>query len=305
MSILTAVYDLKLAPITFDFGTYLAIIDCYRQLNDHSHINLIIRASEYRRKSQRDFALQAAEKHWRLKNIILDCCELLPSIKNIHLLRLGNEQEHRIDFPEDYSTLELNNERLPYLAKDVYHFFEQGAQPRVLKAPEYAHSLIDKYITTPFITLTLRSSRHFTNRNVDLEDWYMFYRYLKGSGYNVIVVPDQDDVLGSRAHELYDWCTYVPASLDIRLRAALYEKAKLNVCSSNGPTGVMFFSDAPLLMFDQTRGDEYSGKQWKKLTGLSPGENWPWCGAHQKMTWRDSDFHSLVGEFKGFIDNMQ
>ena len=101
----------------------------------------------------------------------------------------------------------------------------------------------------------------------------MFYRYLRDSGRTVFVVPDQEDVFSAQKFELYDWQAYVPASLDIRLRAALYERASLSIRSNNGPTGMMFFSDAPLLAFDQFRGDAFSIIQWKGLTGLSTSEN--------------------------------
>ena len=305
MTSFTAIYDLKRAPITFDFGTYLALIDCYRQLKGHHSINLIIKAGAFRKLTPRDLGMPVPEKQWRLKNIILDCCELLPSILDIQVVRSDTDCGQNIDFPENYLKDPASLKRFPYYASDLYPFFNKGAQPRVFKAPEHAFTLIQNITRSPYITLTIRTSRHFSSRNVDLEDWYMFYRYLRESGYTVFVVPDQEDVFSARQFENYDWQAYEPASLDIRIRAALYERALLNICSTNGPTYMMFFSDAPLLAFDQFRGELFKPEDLKKMLGLSPGEIWPWSGPHQRFTWQDSDFKSLVREFKEFKARMR
>lgn len=290
-SALRAVYDVAHAPITFDFGVFLALTECARQLSGRDAIDLTVMAREYRDITPRDKLLTPAEKAWRLKNIVMDCCELLPTITNYGLVRTPRDGQE-FEFPPIGSTF-------PYLAKDVLRLFKAGANPRCLKAPEHAKALAK--IDRPYVTLTLRTSTHFPERNVKPMEWRKFANTLKDK-YAVVVVPDQDDLLGSNtSHEYFNepWIGWArPAAMDIRMRLALYEGAVMNFCSANGPTALMFYTDAPVLQFDQMRGGTFDEKAWEKLNGFPVGEQFPWSLPTQRMTWTDSNFETLVSEWR-------
>jgi len=285
------VWDTRQCPITFDFAFFLAAMDCYRQLScPDKDVQLMVQTKGFRSASARDTIMEEDEKAWRLKSVIRDTCDLLPSIKTLVLTQ--------DEFPADetYNYPNYQKGRVPYEAKDVAELFQMGAKPHVLTAPPFAKK-VTKF-RKPFVTLTLRTSRFYQSRNADLGDWFKFYQYLRADGLTVMVVPDHEDVLVSQQYLQYDWFCYTPASLDIRLRFALYERAVMNFGSSNGPIGAAFLSNAPMLQFDQLRGGVVTKEFWANTNGFEVGGQFPWSKPTQRMTWTDSTFENLVSEWK-------
>ncbi len=291
---LRAVYDLRYSPITFDFAVYLALVDCARQLSDAPAIDLTIRADRFRKQTERDRMIPKAEKEWRLKSIILSCCDLLPSLRDVAVERSGAIRDY--DFPANYPEAYDPYYRPPYLASHVLDLHKMGAAPRALTAPAYAKDFPNRWKN--YVTLTLRTSKHFAVRNADMEEWFKFHDRLLAKGYVVLVVPDTEDVLGERRFMSYPWLCIEPAALDQRLRLALYEGAAMNVCSANGPAAMMFYSHAPVLQFDQLRGGVFNAEKWKGANGFGPGGQFPWSAPNQRMTWVDSTYENLVREFE-------
>ena len=282
---LRGLWDQSLSPVTFDFGAYLAILDCFRQIHrPHAGVDLTIRVGAFRDVTPRDRVTTLDEKQWRLKSVILDLCELLPTIRS---LTLTPAADGPFDFPTD--------EAAPYYARSAVELHRQGANPRVLKAPAFACQQIR--FPRPYVTLTLRTSDYFPDRNPDLDVWHRFSLFLRAIGYRVVVVPDQGDFLGARRYSRFDWTVYEAACLDLRLRMALYENAVMNVGSSNGPVGIMFYSQAPVLQFDQLRGGICTPDFWTTSNGFPVGEQFPWSRPNQRMTWTDSSYENMVREW--------
>lgn len=298
MTALRAIYDLRYSPITFDFAVWLALADCVRQAAERPFIDLTIRADGYRNQTERDRGMDKDEKRWRLKSIILACCDLLPSLRDVAVERSGRDREY--DFPANYPEAYDPTYRPPYLACHVGDLHRMGADPRVLAAPAYARQVLAD-APKPYVTLTLRMSKHFPQRNIDLVEWNRFAEYLGGKGYNVITVPDTEHLLGSPTEPLPPALGEMaahPCAMDQRLRMALYEGAAMNVCSSNGPAAMMFYSKAPVLQFDQMRGGVFNAEKWSIGNGFPPGGQFPWSAPNQRMTWVDSTYENLVKHFE-------
>lgn len=94
---LRAIWDLAIAPITFDFGIYIAVVECVRQLRKAPSIDLTIKTEVFRAFTERDLMMGPDEKRWRLKSIQLDLCELVPTIGRINV---APEFCETFDFPE-------------------------------------------------------------------------------------------------------------------------------------------------------------------------------------------------------------
>lgn len=285
MTALRCIYDLRFAPVTFDFGLYLALADCARQLLKRDSLDITIRAGEYRQASDRDKSTPESEKEWRIHNILLPCTAILPTVKRV---TIRHDDGGPYDFPLDYP-------RTPYLAADIAQYHLKGADPKAFKAPEHARTLAAR--EDPYVTLTLRQSKHFPERNVNPVDWLRIANHIEASGYQVVVVPDQED---TEASEPFDGI-YMPAAMNLSLRLALYEGASMNFCSANGPTALMFYSHCPVIQFDQLRGNVVSPQQWRKLNGFPINQQFPWAAPNQLMTWKDSSFDTLKEAFEQWM----
>jgi len=296
---LSAIYDLRYSPITFDFAVWLALVDCVRQLADEQAIDLTIRADGYRKMTKREHGMDTDEKRWRLKSILLSCCDLLPTLRDVTVQRSSKDGVY--DFPANYPKAYTPSYRPPYLAADVLRLHGLGAEPKVLAAPAYAKNFVQK---GPYVTLTLRTSKHFPERNIDLRDWGKFAEHIMFRGHNIIVVPDTEWVLMGGPRLPASMETYVApmAALDQRIRLALYEGAEMNVCSSNGPAAMMFYSQAPVLQFDQFRGGVFNSDKWLAGNGFPAGGQFPWSTPKQRMTWTESSYASLCAEFDKVMD---
>lgn len=288
MSELHVAYDLRHAPVTFDFGTFLAGADAARQLLHRRGLNVTVITSGFRGHTKRDKETDVAEKQWRIKGILAECCSILPSVTS---LTFTTNEPTGIEYPIGYPWT-----KTPYLPKDSVQHFRSGANVRVFSAPSHALQAAPE----SDVCLSVRSSTHHIERNVDLTEWYKFYQDLTNEGRKVIVIPDQEDVLGAQKYADYDWNAYLPASFDLRLRYGVYAKTGLNVTTTSGPPGLLFWTDYPVLQFDQLRGGTYGAENIEEMYGIQRGQQFPWSAPDQRLTWCDSTYETLTDEYKKF-----
>lgn len=278
VSTLRVQYDLRECPVTFDFGVFLAAADCERQLRELDSIDLYVRTGEYRRVTPRDRTTPVDDKRWRVKGILAEMCALLPTISS-----QAFGQSEREPYPDEY---------LPRFVVDKH---SRGADPLVFRADDRAREMVPE----ADVTLSVRTSRQFPERNPDLKEWFRFYQHLVSRGLNVVVIPDQEDVLGDRKAFEFDWDVYVPASFDMRLRFGLYANAGMNVSSGTAPAEMLFYSPYPVLAFDQRRGNVYGDAAIENMNGYPLYAQKPWSLPNQRMAWVDSDYKSLCDHFDG------
>ena len=279
---LNVVYDLKSAPVTFDFGTFLAFSDCLRQLSGESDMNVSIIATGYRKQSPRDLSVSESEKASRIHGILTPLMAVCPTVSGFSV-----EYKERYDYQPaaPYST--------PYTVAKVGELSIRGAEPRFMLAPDFALKVAPDFA----VTLTPRCSRHFVERNCDLDSWYKFYERLTASGLNVVVIPDRDNL---EKFDEYSWNLYQPAAWDISLRAAVYQKARMNIISATGPAIVLFFSKKPFIIFDILAGGVFSREHWAAMNGCEDGGKPDFLGDDQIITWTNSTYNNLRDEFNRY-----
>ncbi|PCJ19736.1 MAG: hypothetical protein COB04_05355 [Gammaproteobacteria bacterium] len=302
--VLTAIYDMRYSPATFDFGSFLVIAECLRQANDYSEIMVNILTNEFRAKTNRDIHTPAFEKRWRINNIMEGISRLLPSITGLNISRKPAKDVSGMIFPQDWTAEYKKGLDSPYAPKLIKQLYDLGASPRVFCASEYARSSINSLYSNNYCTLTLRNSRYQLERNTDLAVWYQFYQYVEAAGYQVVVIPDQEDLLSGQLYMKYPWQSFDVAAMDLDLRFALYENSVANFCSSNGPCSLLFYSDCPVYQFDQLKGKQTDEKFWQPFLGFNVGSNYPWSKANQIMTWKPSSLSNLCHYFDLFLSQV-
>lgn len=144
------------------------------------------------------------------------------------------------------------------------------------------------------VTITLREASHWTHRNSNIEAWLKFAAELMAKGEEVIFIRDTYKAI----EPLPGFCSCPSAAWNPGLRLALYEQAKCNLVTSNGPSGLCLWSQAPYLYFANLKPDvrAYAANSpawWLKSNGLVPGEQWPWALPTQRMVWKTDDYSNL------------
>ena len=297
-------------PITYDFGHFLVHADAIRQLTSkEALIDLTIRADNFRDFTLRDSRVDEHEKWWRIKSIILGCCSILDTISNIKILKNYSPSiNQKYDLPSNYDEMfhnkdgeitekELLGSMELYRPSRFMKLYQNGANFKIFKGTEHANQQIKLSLNTEYIVLTIRFSKYFSERNIDISEWFKFYEYLVAQGHIVVVVPDQEDCFRSREYTKFPWVVFEPAAFDVDLRMALCCGAKLNFASSNGPSSLLCFSEAKFLLFDLLRGGTNGKSFWERHNGFPVGGNYPWLGQNQRLVWEDSSFETLKKEY--------
>lgn len=276
----SAVYDLRMAPVSSDFGAFMAIADCARQVACSESLSVTILKDGFRFLSERDIKTPAEEKIHRIHGILLPQLSLFPSLSSFTFTSDPVSRDY--DFPENYP-----NGRCPYLIGNIHQYFEHGADPCCVEAPEYAVRMAPK----TDVVLSLRVSKHFQDRNSNIQDWGKLHDNLSALGLNVLVIPDQDNI---EACKEWNWELYEPAAWDIRYRYGLYANSRLNVCAAHGPASLLYFSPYPFVMFDHSRGNVITAEQYERHWGINQGTQMPWFKPNQRITWCDSNHTTLT-----------
>ena len=109
---LTAFYDLDVSPISYDFAIFLALAKIERNRAGRDAVHIVIVPAAEGQFRDDDVEYDAANKRWRLHNILLPLCAAAPSPVSISFCR-DRDEATRIEaildmdsprFPEGYAT---------------------------------------------------------------------------------------------------------------------------------------------------------------------------------------------------------
>ena len=165
------------------------------------------------------------------------------------------------------------------------------------------HAVGDYDLPRDAITITLRECDQFPHRNSDLLTWYEFAKVLQGEGERVIFVRDT-----SKSEEPLTGCeTLPPASRDLDVRMALYERSKLNFFVSNGPMMLAALTEhVPYITFvmPEEMDSKYDANKpafWKLKMGVEQGQQFPWAGPHQRIVWEKATLEVIEHAYRQWL----
>lgn len=299
-------YDTRLAPITFDFGSYLVIADAYRQKLGLDKMSVHLIRSAFRNKTLREQEYSNDTKEWRFNHILMPLTTIVPSISKVEWTKKGPISIELPSFPITYPP--RNKEELkysiPYLSNELIKYREKKIELRPYAAKKIAIDLITSLLgvnVEKIITISLRTSSQQIERNSDLDSWYQIYGWLINLGYNVYIIPDFEDVMQTKNYQKYDWQILLPVVFDLNLRMAIYSVAVLNIGVLNGVLVPLFHSKYPYLIFKPNiETIHQTTKKWLfEIFGIQPNENFWWSGSNQNLSWcEDHDPRILMEEIK-------
>lgn len=293
-----AIYDLRLNPITFDFCAFLAAASLVARANNFEGIDLTLIATGYRNITPREKAYSLKERLWRLNNLIIPLIQLCSWVKNFHVITQRAECHEMGDLkiPNNYqfdAPLSVG-----YSPKAVISLHKNTKLSPVLFAPsEHALDVVSNAFSgRKLVTLTPRIASFDLTRNSELTRWYELCVLLRDSGYRVVILPDQDDVLGAKHYLKFDWEVYEPASLSMDLRLAMMKIAKQNIISSGGLAGLANYSDSPYVLCNILNPSSAvaNEKYFREFVGIGVGEKYPWCAENQHFYWHEFDPTQLL-----------
>ena len=262
------VWDLRIAPITFDFFWGIAIANCQLQEKRLRKLHVIILYEIGRlREEEKDYsdAVTLKQRLARIENLLLSSCQI---IKNINFSILSKSEakqklikkivfptNYYVNFPtyissKDYRILNNKNYNLDILKKE---------KKFINKAQKWL--LIKNKKSTKTITISIRDYKFKPYRNSNFQEWSRVYKKLKELKYKVVIIPDSESETDlTKYFDNKD--IYFESSNNLSLKIGCYFNSILNLFVDGGASTPCIFSSLPYIIFNiiPPESKEYSEK---------------------------------------------
>lgn len=273
MTVVAADYDLAKGPISYDFAIWLvkALMWKEDQGADRLHVNIHPHTGGLGGFARHWGGYDEAQTRWRLWNIVVPLCQLAGATVTV----LPERGEIKTDFDHH--------------AREIIAASRAGRLIPRLAATPHAQALArhwhDEAFSRPFVTITMRETFDPV-RNSSRDAWEAFEQVALAQ-YFVVWLDDTAKALLRRSGA---W-----AELSVDLRAALYQRAAMNLMVCNGPSALCFYTGAPILQFGAGQGENW--KKHYEFLGLKEGDQFPWAHAHQRLIYKPDSYSNIAAEF--------
>lgn len=270
---LDAVYDLSVAPASYDFVTWLGAAEMARKRGGHRKLRVSFLDGP--KDGFRDDPLPGSTdfKKQIVTNVILPA-----------LTMIGAEEGTATD-----------GWRSEYVFRALHYHFKRGEDLPRMKAPNWAKVAVQHWLKGRHpVVVTLREAEHWPERNSNMDAWLRFARETR----DVVFVRDT-----LKAEDPLEGFEIFPAaSRNIAIRQALYEEARLNMLVSNGPAILLWLSDSPFVQFNLLKPGFPAGeKDWiETFIGLTVGDEYPFRNSHQRIVWEDDNYEAITRAYREF-----
>lgn len=312
---LYAFYDLDVSPPTFDIIVFLVLAEHTRIQKKCKYLHVLItpgrdngfRPRDLKIYQELSIVLKNASNNymeWRLRNIVLPSCWLIPSCKGVTVFTTRDEAlafelsfvEHC--YPEDFST------RFPISSmrfNSIMLLTKQGITIPSIAVPPQALIFIKEWLkmnigTRRAIVITFRESTYQLERNSNLNEWSKFIQNLDTSEFCAIIVRDTETAFERLPHGFAKAIQFPEVCFNIELRAALYESCYLNLVVAGGTD----------ILCQLNKNVQYIIFKWTHSgLGVEPGTSPGFWGPFQKYVWEDDTFEVIQREFKEMVEKIE
>jgi len=255
------------------------------------------------------------DMHRRYERMILSAVKLFPRCAGImtagslmEAQRLAELHDGPV-YPVGYTVAEPDGAFEAGLYTTIGQAAKAGRKIPATRASEGARAFVREQIAEivaapKLITITLREAPYKPEVNSDLAAWSSFARQVDYGRFAVMVVRDAHCPFRDAARdfdELGRHGTFPEASLDLDIRAALYEQAWLNLWTANGASFGVAFAN-PQIRFLQfsnlAQHPMHTAKHFRSRYLIDPdqGEQPPYFTPFQRITWRDEREPGAIAE---------
>jgi hypothetical protein len=285
---LTAVCDLSVCPVSFDFIVWLARAMVARDARGCDALHVVIMPKEdgvggvARDWGEHD----AASARWRLWTIIMAAIPLAGATVT---LAANRHQVEEIAGDAEAKNLLWWEKGRAHLAGPLVDMAAAGGRIPLLRATDAARRHVGRWFSDRFVTLTLRDAVDQPERNTVRDTWWQFGQWLRKK-YHVVTLEDTRIALDFAGGQ------WAEVSLDLRL--ALYERAAMNCIGHNGPMMLCWFSIAPLLQYAFGMPANRWTKHMREHVHLEPDQQPAWFNRNQRLVWKPDTFETMREEFE-------
>ncbi len=276
----TAIYDLRSMPASYDILTFLIVA----KSKSVDHIIFVPEFGPNRKSYSID------EKEFRLTHVLYPMCSLMGLDYSVSS---GGSLAW-------LKTIEWSDK--PHFLCESLKEYKNNPNLHWPQPSDRAKEIVRKEFPEPPVVITLRET-YTEGRNSNIEEWSKFADHVEDTN-NVIFVRDTarwNEPYGT--YTLGEFNTFPIASIDLDIRLALYQHAKINFSVGGGPTILLHYSqEIPYRTFKMAY-DGYKSSSVDFLTemGFPPGSQFPWHTGNQEIVWEEDTFENLKREYDQWI----
>jgi len=313
---LTAFYDLRICPVTYDFTVFMALAEMARRRLGCEGLRVVIVPGDDDGFRKDDVSYSTANKEWRLRNIVVPSCWLFNQATSVTICN-SREEATAIEatlagpvFPLSYSTKQPVGD---FLWSSISAALACGEQlPRAQPSAE-ASRIVRDWLAAHAgerrpIAITLRESGHAPVRNSNVAAWRKFARTLDPKIYIPVFIPDTERAFGpaSPSDGADGSLAWPAAALNLDLRLALYEQSWLNLMVTNGPGILCWLNNkSRFIMFKMLNPDWANTSQaYIASLGLAAGSQPPFATPFQRLVWEPDTLDVIEREFAGMAERI-
>ena len=318
--LLYAIYDLKIAPITFDIIEFLINAEYEANRVGKKGFAIVFVPQEgpadfgweeydaiFDSDMEKAKSLREESNAWKFENIVLAITMLVPKCKGIFILPKRSDVFEFIDkenvIPELYDGVNLRH-------LDVRDFYQKLDRPNLvegLRATNQGLRYIENWYTKnkidiPVVSITIRQYEFDKARNSNIKAWVKFAHYLKDSGYFPVIVPDTESAFNTQ-DTFPDLYVFNEGSWNMGLRMAFYESCYLNFFSPNGPSRLAVWNAkvSYISMNSLPKNSIVTTEEYFKARDHQVGENFKFSLPHQRYVYTPETYEGIVKEFEKFV----
>lgn len=318
-------FDLEVCPVTFDIFDYLMMADLRRAELDYDNFNVVVvpgkNAGLRRESAEYAAAVGHDMRRWRIDHVVIPAFSMFPRCSG-YTVCADRRQATWLralfalrTFPSTYwPTFPLGLFPRPLLEA----LAARGGEFEGIRPHPQAMAFVRDWLAVRCggkkpVVITLRQYGFETARNSSTEVWAAFARRLDPGIYQPVFVLDTTRAMFLPPSELQGFPVFETASVDLWIRAALYEAAYLNLCTTHGPTELMWFNPRVryvLFMAVDTGGDPKTGNlsqhslESLRQKGFPVGGQPPFAGRFQKWVWEAESVERLEQEFQSMAERI-
>lgn len=311
--VLYAFYDLSVSPATFDILGFLVLAELERKKAGCNSLHVVIVPGPNEGFRMDNAPYNTENKKWRLRNILIPCCWMIPSCQKITICTSRKEAYAfqtllvKHIFPQGYSVL-LPKEK--YLWSFIVAEKFQGVVIPSMQATPQALLFVREWIKEKggkkkVITITLRESSWHLERNSKLKEWGAFARSLDPTIYCPVLIRDIEAAFKPLPAELDGLLIFPEVVWNIELRCALYELSYLNMFTSSGPAGLSLLNHRSRSITFNFIKPPFTAEHFRSHVGIEPGTQYMLEKPFHRLVWEDDRLEVIQKAFGEMCDKIE
>ncbi|GAA6155591.1 hypothetical protein NBRC116588_10640 [Pyruvatibacter sp. HU-CL02332] len=309
-------YDLEIAPITYDFASYLALAEMERRKRGLNKLHIVIVPG---RRLEREFddyqhIVTPQMRQARIMDMLAPLAKLLPSCIDLTICASKSEAASlrfasaAHIWPNGYS---------PTFPVSPHHRLvrdraRQGeAVFPVFTAPREAMETVQQTLAPQLegalpVVITLREYGYNPARNSNIEAWGAFARGLDKTQHRAVFIRDTQTASDPIPQALDGQIIYTPASYDPVLRMAAYELAYMNLAVMHGPMELCWYNQACTYGLFLEAGTAPQNTEEAMINqGFNLHGDLPFATARQHWYWQGDTHDTIAHAFDDMVTRIE